>query len=94
VVNTVVKVVKLAEATAKPDVNNSRDAILLNAGVVDEICAHGLQIAIGYLGNNTATRELFDKDSYLYTGDVGYIDKEGLIVISDRIKEIIKVRGQ
>jgi long-subunit acyl-CoA synthetase (AMP-forming) len=46
------------------------------------------------LGNDAATRVLFDKDSYLHTGDVGYIDKEGLIVISDRIKEIIKVRGQ
>jgi acyl-CoA synthetase (AMP-forming)/AMP-acid ligase II len=49
---------------------------------------------MGYLDNEAATREAFDEEGYLHTGDVGYIDEEGLIVISDRIKEMIKVRGQ
>lgn len=94
VANTVAKVLKLADAAAEPDVNNAGDEILLGPGEIGEICARGPQIAMGYLGNEAATRESFDKDGYLHTGDVGYIDEEGLIVISDRIKEMIKVRGQ
>ncbi|OQO03098.1 hypothetical protein B0A48_11353 [Cryoendolithus antarcticus] len=58
-----------------------------------EICAKGPQIAMGYLDNEVATRETF-KDVWFHTGDVGYIDDEGLLHISDRIKEMIKVKGQ
>ena len=58
-----------------------------------EICAKGPQIAMGYLDNPTATAETF-KDGFLHTGDVGHIDDEGLIHIEDRIKEMIKVKGQ
>ncbi|KAK5113044.1 hypothetical protein LTR62_003623 [Meristemomyces frigidus] len=58
-----------------------------------EICARGPQIAMGYLNNQAATAETF-QDGWLHTGDVGHIDSEGLIHISDRIKEMIKVKGQ
>ena len=94
VANTVAKVVALAPSTAEPDTKDSGEEILLGPGEIGEICARGPQIAMGYLGNEAATRESFDKDGYLHTGDVGYIDDEGLIIISDRIKEMIKVRGQ
>lgn len=92
VANTIAKVVKLSSPTSEPDVDGVET--LLGPGEVGEICARGPQIAMGYLGNEAATRETFDKDGFLHTGDVGYIDEEGLIVISDRIKEMIKVRGQ
>lgn len=58
-----------------------------------EIWARGPQIAMGYLGNPTATTEAFDKDGFLHTGDIGALDEEGLIHITDRIKEMIKVKG-
>ncbi|KAK4565328.1 hypothetical protein LTR86_003945 [Recurvomyces mirabilis] len=58
-----------------------------------EICARGPQIAMGYLGNESATRETF-VEGWLHTGDVGNIDSGGLIRIEDRIKEMIKVKGQ
>lgn len=92
VANTIAKVLKLSSPTSEPDVDG--EETLLGPGEVGEICARGPQIAMGYLGNEAATRETFDKDGYLHTGDVGYIGEEGLIVISDRIKEMIKVRGQ
>lgn len=57
-----------------------------------EICARGPQIAMGCLGNPTATAESFDKEGFLHTGDVGHIDENGLIHIEDRVKEMIKVR--
>ncbi|KAG8623613.1 hypothetical protein KVT40_008589 [Elsinoe batatas] len=58
-----------------------------------EICAKGPQIVMGYLNNDKATRETFDEDGFLHTGDQGMIDEEGMITITDRIKEMIKVKG-
>ncbi|PGH09205.1 hypothetical protein AJ79_05734 [Helicocarpus griseus UAMH5409] len=58
-----------------------------------EILARGPQIVMGYLNNARATEETFDKDGWLHTGDVGKMDREGFITITDRIKEMIKVKG-
>ncbi|KAK4897331.1 hypothetical protein LTR27_004851 [Elasticomyces elasticus] len=80
--NTVAKVVDLDDPTKE-----------LGPGQTGEICARGPQIAMGYLNNPTSTAETF-KDGFLHTGDVGNIDEEGLIHIEDRIKEMIKVKGQ
>ncbi|KXS98158.1 hypothetical protein AC579_9990 [Pseudocercospora musae] len=81
--NTIAKVISLDDSLKE-----------LGPGEIGEICARGPQIAMGYLDNAAATRETFDADGFFHTGDVGYIDSEGLIHISDRIKEMIKVRGQ
>ena len=51
-----------------------------------EIWARGPQITMGYLGNEKATRETFDSDGYLHTGDWGMVDKDGMVWILDRIK--------
>ncbi|KAJ5388959.1 uncharacterized protein N7496_000027 [Penicillium cataractarum] len=58
-----------------------------------EILARGPQVVMGYLNNEKATAETFDAEGWLHTGDVGFIDKEGFITITDRIKEMIKVKG-
>lgn len=93
VANTIAKVIALAPPTSDPS-SDKGEEVLLGPGETGEICAKGPQIAMGYLNNPAATRETFDKDGFLHTGDVGYMDEEGLIVISDRIKEMIKVKGQ
>lgn len=59
-----------------------------------EICARGPQIVMGYLNNEKATRETFDKEGFLHTGDIGKLDEDGLISIVDRAKELIKVKGE
>ncbi|KAI1338176.1 4-coumarate-CoA ligase [Xylariaceae sp. FL0016] len=82
VANTVAKVISLEDPRK-----------ILRAGETGEICAKGPQIAMGYLGDEAATRQSFDEDGFLHTGDVGHIDEEGLIHIEDRIKEMIKVKG-
>ena len=62
-------------------------------GEAGEILAKGPQIVMGYLNNEKATRETFDEDGFLHTGDQGVMDKEGCITIVDRLKEMIKVKG-
>ncbi|GAB7356562.1 hypothetical protein MBLNU459_g7296t2 [Dothideomycetes sp. NU459] len=59
-----------------------------------EILAKGPQIAMGYLANQKETTETFGSDGFLRTGDIGSIDDQGFIHIVDRIKEMIKVKGQ
>ncbi|KAL9049902.1 MAG: hypothetical protein Q9162_006955 [Coniocarpon cinnabarinum] len=58
-----------------------------------EICARGPQIVMGYLNNEKATRDTFDQDGFLHTGDLGVIDDKGVVTVLDRIKELIKVKG-
>lgn len=80
--STVVKIV---------DVDTGRE---LGPNETGEILAKGPQIAIGYLNNAKETAETFGADGFLRTGDIGKIDSEGFIHIVDRIKEMIKVKGQ
>lgn len=57
-----------------------------------EILARGPQVVMGYLNNEKATKETF-VDGWLRTGDQGMLNAEGLLTITDRIKEMIKVKG-
>jgi len=53
-----------------------------------EIVARGRNIMQGYYNRPDETAEVL-KDGWLYTGDLGYIDKKGYIHITGRSKEII-----
>ncbi|KAF4119560.1 Acyl-CoA synthetase (AMP-forming)/AMP-acid ligase II [Geosmithia morbida] len=72
------------------DPETNRDC---SAGQPGEIWARGPQITMGYIGNPQATAETFDADGFLHTGDIGYFDSDGLLSVTDRIKEMIKVKG-
>ncbi|KAI1271656.1 acetyl-CoA synthetase-like protein [Xylaria sp. FL0933] len=69
------------------------DGTKAGVGEPGEILARGPQVVMGYLNNEKATRETFDADGFLHTGDQGVVDSEGFITITDRIKELIKVKG-
>ena len=80
-------------ANTEVKIINPDTGVALGYNNPGEILARGPQIVMGYLNNEKATRETFDSDGWLHTGDVGFIDHEGFITITDRIKEMIKVKG-
>ncbi len=63
----------------------------LSPGAVGEIQARSDSVMAGYLPDS-ATVEAFS-DGWYRTGDVGYVDVDGWLRITDRAKEMIKVRG-
>ncbi|MDB3935568.1 AMP-binding protein [Granulosicoccus sp.] len=80
-------------------VPNTRSRIIDESGndlppnITGQLLVKGPQVMIGYLDNNKATRDTVDKDGWLHTGDLAMIDDEGYLIITDRVKELIKYKG-
>lgn len=64
----------------------------LTAGEIGHICFRGPQTFLGYLNDPAATAKTISKDGFLYTGDLGYKDADGLHM-SGRAKWVIKPSG-
>ena len=59
---------------------------------VGNICLSGPSIMVGYFKDKKATDEII-QDSWLNTGDLGYLNKDGLVVVG-RAKDLMIVNGR
>lgn len=57
-----------------------------------ELWVKGPQNMLGYLNNQEATDDILI-DGWIRTGDIAFYDEDGFFFITDRLKELIKVKG-
>jgi long-chain acyl-CoA synthetase len=94
----------LTECTTAATVNRPRrfrfgtvgpamPGVEVKTGTDGELLIRGETIFAGYLKDEPATRAVFTDDGWLRTGDVGEIDADGFVTITDRKKDIIVTAG-
>ncbi|UMG91441.1 long-chain-fatty-acid--CoA ligase [Nocardioides sp. TF02-7] len=63
-------------------------------GEPGEIWIRSAQVMKGYLGKPEATAEVITDDGWFRTGDIGHLDADGYLFVSDRIKDMIITGGE
>jgi len=58
-----------------------------------EICMRGKHVFKGYLKDAEATKNALDEDGWLHSGDIGTIDAQGFVQITDRKKDLLITAG-
>ncbi len=80
------------ESEGKPFCGEIR-IVKQEGGEEGEIQLHGPSVFAGYRNNEEANREAFTEDGWFRTGDVGYIDRDGFLFVTGRIKETLVLGG-
>ncbi|KHJ97549.1 AMP-binding enzyme [Oesophagostomum dentatum] len=72
----------------------SRDGSLCGPHEQGELWIRGPQVMKGYWRRPDLSKDMYDNEGFMRTGDVVYYDKDGFTFICDRDKELIKVNGK
>ena len=56
-----------------------------------EILCKGPNVMLGYYNDPGLTKSVFDSEDWFHTGDIGHIDEDGFLMVTDRKKEIFKL---
>jgi long-chain acyl-CoA synthetase len=94
----------LSEITTAATVNRAHDyrfgtvgkalpGVELRIAEDGEILVRSPTVFAGYYGDEEATREVLDDEGFVHTGDVGHLDADGFLVITDRKKDILVTAG-
>ncbi len=83
------KPTRIKPGTVGPAVKDT----ICKIGEGGELLIKGPQVMMGYYKNDTATKEVFTKDGFFRTGDIGEIDEDGYLKITGRIKDLIVTSG-
>ncbi|MCL2460278.1 MAG: acyl--CoA ligase [Euryarchaeota archaeon] len=74
-------------------VDQDRPKHHLPSGEVGEIALRGPGLALGYWNRPVESGAVFLSDGWFLTGDIGYLDSDGMLVITDRKKDMIIMSG-
>ena len=66
---------------------------MMPTGVAGEIALRGPAVALGYWNMPDETKEAFLEDGWFLTGDIGYLDQDNRLCITDRKKDMIVMSG-
>jgi long-chain acyl-CoA synthetase len=74
-------------------VGQALDNVEVKIAADGEILIRGANVAKGYLKQPEATAEVFEPSGWFHSGDIGRIDEEGFLFITDRKKDLIVTAG-
>lgn len=90
------EIIATTSGRALPDVEvicaDSTGKALPN-GEPGEILVRGFNVMQGYFNNDEATVETIDSEGWLHTGDIGILDEQGNLSITDRVKDMFITGG-